>query len=55
MSCRSAVMAGDKLTKDEAKKLIEKLEKTPHNVTCPHGRPTKIEVPITEVDRMFMR
>jgi DNA mismatch repair protein MutL len=55
LACRSAVMAGEKLTKDEAKKLVEKLEQTPNNATCPHGRPTKIEVSVKDLHRMFKR
>lgn len=55
LACRNAVMAGEKLTKDEAKKLIEKLEKTPNNATCPHGRPTRVVVPVTHLNSLFKR
>lgn len=55
LACRSAVMAGERLTENEARRLIEKLEDTPNNATCPHGRPTKIEVTKDALDKMFKR
>jgi DNA mismatch repair protein MutL len=55
LACRSAIKAGDPLSPDERKRLIEKLieAKTPY--TCPHGRPTHIELSFNELDRMFKR
>jgi DNA mismatch repair ATPase MutL len=41
--------------KKEAEKLIQKLETTSHNATCPHGRPTKIEISLREINRLFKR
>jgi len=55
LACRSAVMAGEKLSKKQMKDLIEKLEETPNNATCPHGRPTKIAVSLDRLNRMFKR
>ncbi len=55
LACRNAIKAGDKLTKDEARKLIEKLEQTNTQYTCPHGRPVKIETTLNELYRMFRR
>ncbi len=55
LACRSAVMAGEQLTQQEARKLISELEKTENNATCPHGRPTKIEVSVEDMNRMFKR
>ncbi|MCC2630650.1 MAG: mutL [Candidatus Paceibacter sp.] len=55
LACRSAIKAGDPLSADERKRLIEKMleAKTPY--TCPHGRPTHIEISFNELDRMFKR
>lgn len=55
LACRSAIKAGDPLSPEERKRLIEKLlqAKTPY--TCPHGRPTHIELSLSELDRMFKR
>lgn len=55
LACRFAVMAGDALTKPQAKKLLENLEKTPNNATCPHGRPTKIELSLNSLNKSFKR
>lgn len=55
LACRGAIKAGEKLTKDEAKRLLEKLENTPHNATCPHGRPTKISLSLQNLHKWFRR
>ncbi|HEX7017968.1 MAG TPA: DNA mismatch repair endonuclease MutL [Patescibacteria group bacterium] len=55
LACRSAIMAGDPLSLADMTGLIEKLEQTPHNGTCPHGRPTKIIISLTELEKMFGR
>ncbi|MES2436741.1 MAG: DNA mismatch repair endonuclease MutL [Patescibacteria group bacterium] len=55
MACRTAVKAGDPLAPDERKRLLEKLLACPAGYTCPHGRPTHIEVSMNELDKMFKR
>jgi DNA mismatch repair protein MutL len=55
LACRAAVKAGDPLTKDQIKKLLDQLETTKRNTTCPHGRPTRIAVSLTDLHRMFKR
>jgi DNA mismatch repair protein MutL len=55
LACRSAVKAGDKLSKKQAKELVEQLEKTPNNATCPHGRPTKVSIELDKIHRLFKR
>jgi len=55
LACRTAVKAGDRLTKKQAKEIIEQLEKTPSNATCPHGRPTKIAVDLVKINTLFKR
>ncbi len=55
LACRSAIKAGDSLTKQQAKELLEKLEKTKNNATCPHGRPTKVEIPLPQIHKYFKR
>ncbi|MEN9327910.1 MAG: hypothetical protein RI947_718 [Candidatus Parcubacteria bacterium] len=55
LACRSAIKAGDPLTKQQMRELITDLEKTPNNSTCPHGRPTKIEMSLAEWHRKFHR
>jgi DNA mismatch repair protein MutL len=55
LACRSAVKAGDVLSQNEAKNIIKRLQETPNNTTCPHGRPTKITFPLSELHKMFKR
>ncbi len=55
LACRSAIKAGDRLTKSECINLIEKLKKTKLQYTCPHGRPTQIEIPLQDLHKMFKR
>ncbi len=55
LACRSAIKAGDVLTKQKCKNLLEELQKTPNKYTCPHGRPTHIEVNLKELHKMFKR
>lgn len=55
LACRSAVKAGDSLTKKQAKELLEQLEQTPDNATCPHGRPTRVSITGEQLRKMFKR
>ena len=55
LACRAAVKRGDVLTQKQMKDLVTKLTASPNNITCPHGRPTKIQVSIEELDRLFKR
>jgi DNA mismatch repair protein MutL len=55
LSCRGAIKAGDYLSPQERKKLIEKLEESKELYTCPHGRPLKIELGLNELEKMFHR
>lgn len=55
LACRTAIKAGDKLTKEQMKDLINKLAETKTQYTCPHGRPVKIDITMRELERMFKR
>lgn len=55
LACRSAVMAGDALTHKERKRLVSKLFTCQNPYTCPHGRPTCIQLSRQELDTMFKR
>jgi DNA mismatch repair protein MutL len=55
IACRMAIKAGDYLSKKQLTELVEQLERIPHNVTCPHGRPTKIWVDLERIDKLFKR
>lgn len=55
LACRSAIKAGDKLTKQQMKDLLKKLAKTKNNITCPHGRPTQLNFSLDELHSSFKR
>lgn len=55
LSCRGAIKAGEKLTKEEMVNLCHKLEESQGYLTCPHGRPTKIVIQIKDMEKIFKR
>jgi len=55
MSCKAAVKGNDRLSYMEAKNLIDELLKLENPFTCPHGRPTVIELKKYEIEKMFKR
>ncbi len=55
LACRAAVKAGDKLSLNDRRKLIKELAKYPTFYTCPHGRPIKIELILSNLDKIFKR
>ena len=55
LACRTAVKAGDTLTRQQQKKLLDELETSPNNATCAHGRPTRITISLVELHRLFGR
>jgi len=54
-ACRSAIMAGDKLSVREMNILIDQLFATKMPYVCPHGRPIIIKLSLEELDKMFGR
>ncbi len=55
VACRSAVMAGDRLTDREALGLVASLLKCENRYSCPHGRPTFIKMSREDLDKQFGR
>ena len=53
--CRHAVKAHDDLSTLELEKLLEELRQCDFPYTCPHGRPTFIEMNFRELDKKFGR
>ncbi len=53
--CRHAVKAHDPLAGRELEKLIEDLRRCAMPYTCPHGRPTLIEMNFRELEKKFGR
>ncbi|HEV8541962.1 MAG TPA: DNA mismatch repair endonuclease MutL [Verrucomicrobiae bacterium] len=53
--CRHAVKANDPLAQPEIEHLIEDLRRCAMPYTCPHGRPTLIEMNFRELEKKFGR
>jgi DNA mismatch repair protein MutL len=54
-ACHAAVKAGDKLTSEEMRELVDRLFGTKHPYYCPHGRPIIIQLSLDELDKRFER
>ncbi len=55
MACKAAVKANDRLGIQEAASLINELLKLENPFSCPHGRPTIIELTKYELEKKFKR
>ncbi len=55
LSCRSAVMAGDRLNEEQMRGLIDRMRRENIPFTCPHGRPTLMAIPLGDLYRKFDR
>jgi DNA mismatch repair protein MutL len=54
-ACRSSVMAGDALKDIQAQALRDQLLQCLDPFTCPHGRPTVVEMTTEFLDKQFLR
>ncbi len=54
-ACRQSIMVGDTIKKEEAQFLKEQLLKCADPFTCPHGRPTVIEIQESQLNKQFLR
>ena len=55
MACKAAVKANDRLSIQEATALINEILKLENPFSCPHGRPTIIELTKYELEKKFKR
>ncbi|MGF0095374.1 DNA mismatch repair endonuclease MutL [Peptoniphilus sp. SGI.035] len=54
-ACKASVKAGDDLSEMEIKSLIRDLKNCENPYTCPHGRPTIVEVSKHTISKLFLR
>jgi DNA mismatch repair protein MutL len=54
-ACKAAVKANAKMTRAEAKAIIERLLTLQNPFRCPHGRPTVVELRKRDIEKLFLR
>jgi len=55
VSCHGSIRSGRRMQADEMNALLREMEATPSSGQCNHGRPTYVELKLSDIERLFGR
>ena len=55
VACHGSIRSGRRMSGEEMNALLREMERTPHSGQCNHGRPTYVELRLSDIERLFGR
>ena len=55
VACHGSIRTGRRMRGDEMNALLREMEETPRSGQCNHGRPTYVELKLSDIERLFGR
>lgn len=55
VACHGSIRSGRIMKSEEMNSLLREMERTPHSGQCNHGRPTYVELKLSDIEKLFGR